>query len=157
MKNTAILIALFISFLWGYPPIILKHLLIKFDKTTVIIIEGILYSLFLSFLIVCKSDTFIKDVKKINYVDMGLFFSTAVFGGFLANFLYMYLLEDNDSYIITALVCISPFFTLILAYLFTKEKITIYGVLGTIFIVLGILLISYNDKHYKREGFLKFL
>ena len=69
----------------------------------------------------------------------------------------MYLLEDNDSYIITALVCISPFFTLILAYLFTKEKITIYGVLGTIFIVFGILLISYNDKHYKREGFLKFL
>jgi len=157
MKITVILIALFISFLWGYPPIILKHLLIKFDKTTVIIIEGLLYLLFLIFLIIYKSDTFTKDVKKINYVDMGLFFLTAVFGGFLANFLYMYLLEDNDSYIITALVCISPLFTLMLAYLFTKEKITIYGVLGTILIVLGILLVSYNDKDYKPEGFLLFL
>ena len=157
MKLLFILLAIFISFLWGYTPIILKYLLTKFNKVTVIITEGILYSIFLFFIVVWKSDVYLNDLKKITCFDLGLFFLTAVIGGFLANVLYIFLLQDNDSYIITALVSISPLFTLMLAYLFTKEKITIYGVLGTIFIVFGILLIIYNEKHYKSEGYLKYL
>lgn len=157
MEIKFIFLAIFVSFLWGYTPIILKYLLTKFDKVTVIITEGILYLIFLFFIIFWKNDIYLKDLKKFTYFDLGLFFLTAIIGGFLANLLYIFLLQDNDSYIITALVSISPFFTLILAYLFTKEKITIYGVLGTIFIVFGILLISYNEKQYKPEGFLQFL
>jgi drug/metabolite transporter (DMT)-like permease len=157
MKLIIILLAIFVSFLWGYTPIILKYLLSRFTKTTVIVTEGILYALFLSFFIFWKNHEFINDVKKFTYVDIGLFFLTAIIGGFLANVLYIFLLEENDSYIITALVSISPLFTLILAYLFTKEKITLYGVLGTILIVIGIILISYNDKMFKKEGFLEFL
>ena len=84
-------------------------------------------------------------------------FFTAVITGLVGNLIYMLLLEGHDSYIITALVSISPFFTLILAYLFTKEKITLWGALGTVLIILGILMIAYNDKDHKPEGFLNFL
>lgn len=157
MDLKIILLAIFVSFLWGYTPILLKYLLSKFTKTTVIVTEGILYSLFLSFFIFWKNDEFMNDIKKFTYIDIGLFFLTAIIGGFLANIIYIFLLEGNDSYIITALVCTSPLFTLILAYLFTKEKITKYGVLGTILIVIGIILVSYNDKMFKKEGFLQFL
>jgi drug/metabolite transporter (DMT)-like permease len=99
----------------------------------------------------------VKDIPKIDAYDVSLMFFTAVITGLMGNLTYMLLLEGHDSYIITALVSISPFFTLILAYLFTKENITIWGAMGTVLIILGILMISYNDTQYKIEEYLNFL
>ena len=144
-----ILVAIFISFLWGVSPIILKQLVAKFDKMTILIVDGILYCAFLLFLGINYYDTIMKDIPKASFYDWTLLIFTAIFPGVVANLLYMTIIEDHDSYIITALVCISPFFTLALAYFFTKENVTLLGAMGTALIVLGILLISYNDKANK--------
>ena len=98
-------------------------------------------------------DTIAKDIIKIDIYDVVKMFLSAVIAGFFGNWIYMSILEDHDSYIITALVSISPLFTLILAYLFTKEKVTLWGAFGTILIILGILMISYNEMNFKLEGF----
>ena len=157
MQSKYILIAIFIAFLWGVAPILLKRLVNKFNKITILVLEGILYFVFLLFIWYKYQDKIAKDLPKIDAYDAFLMFFTAVITGLVGNLIYMLLLEGHDSYIITALVSISPFFTLILAYLFTKEKITLWGALGTILIVLGILMIAYNDQDYKPEGFLNFL
>ena len=152
-----ILIAIFVALLWGIAPILLKRLVTKFDKMTILVLDGCLYFICLLFIGYKYQDKITKDLPKINTYDLILMFFTAVITGLVGNLIYMLLLEGHDSYIITALVSISPFFTLILAYFFTKEKITLWGALGTVLIVLGILMIAYNDQHYKPEGFLNFL
>jgi len=157
MHHTYIIIAITVAFLWGAAPIVLKRLVAKFDKMTILVLDGIMYFAVLMLIAYRYSDTIAKDIPKINGVDLSLMFFTAVVTGLAANAVYMMLLEGHDSYIVTALVSVSPFFTLIMAYLFTKEKITLWGIFGTVLIVLGILMISYNDTQYKLEGYLNYL
>jgi drug/metabolite transporter (DMT)-like permease len=149
MEIKYILVAIFISFLWGVSPLILKQLVTKFDKMTILAIDGILYFIFTLLLGFYYYDTIMKDIPKITLYDAILLALIAILPGVVANVLYMTVIENHDSYIITALVCISPFFTLALAYLFTKENVTVWGALGTALIVSGILMISYNDKAKK--------
>jgi len=54
-------------------------------------------------------------------------------------------LKDNHSHIISALDSSAPFFTLLIAYFLLNEKVNVFGILGTILIVLGVVCISYND------------
>ena len=157
MHHKYILIAIFVALLWGIAPILLKRLVTKFDKMTILVLDGILYFLVLLLFGYKYYDKIIKDIPKIDAIDASLMFFTAVITGLMGNLIYMLLLEGHDSYIITALVSISPFFTLVLAYFFTKEKITIWGLMGTVLIVAGILMISYNDTQYKIEEYLNFL
>ena len=157
MHHTYIILAITVAFLWGAAPIVLKRLVAKFDKMTSLVLDGIMYFVVLMMIAYRYSDTITKDIPKINAVDASLMFFTAVVTGLAANAVYMMLLEGHDSYIVTALVSVSPFFTLIMAYLFTKEKITLWGIFGTVLIVLGILMISYNDTQYKLEGYLNYL
>ena len=150
-----ILAALFVSLLWGISPIILKLLAMKFNTITIMVINGLLYFISLIIIFYFNYKTIMKDIPRINKYDLLLLVSTSVFIGLSAQLIYITLLGSFDSYIITALVSVSPLFTLILAYLFMKENITIHGVLGTILVVVGIMLISYNDDRYRIKSFLK--
>ena len=116
MHHKYILIAIFVALLWGIAPILLKRLVTKFDKITILVIDGLLYFLFLLLIGYKYYDKIVKDIPKINAFDVSLMFFTAVITGLMGNLIYMLLLEGHDSYIITALVSISPFFTLVLAY-----------------------------------------
>ena len=40
----------------------------------------------------------------------------------------------------------SPVFTVIFAYLFLKEKISLYGFIGIISIIIGVILINKDNK-----------
>ena len=140
-----ILIALLISALWGATPVVIKSLTKKFDISTIMFIEGLLYFFFLLCYTYKYTDIIGKDILKINHIDLFKMFFASVIGGLIGNIMYIYILNKHESYITTALVSVSPFFTLILAYYFTKENITLYGVLGVIFIVFGIMLIAYNE------------
>ena len=150
-----ILAALYVSLLWGISPIILKLLTMKFNTITIMVINGLLYFISLIIIFYFNYKTIMKDIPRINKYDLLLLVSTSVFIGLSAQLIYITLLGSFDSYIITALVSVSPLFTLILAYLFMKENITIHGVLGTILIVVGIMLISYNDDRYRIKSFLE--
>lgn len=140
-----ILISLFISVLWGATPIVIKSLTKKLNISSIIFFEGLLYFFFLLCYAYKYKDNITKDVVKIDHIDLFKIFFASVICGLIGNILYIYVLENHDSYITTALVSVSPFFTLLLAYYFTKENITFYGVLGVIFIVFGIMLIAYNE------------
>jgi len=146
MHLNFILIALLISVLWGATPVVIKSLTKKFDISTIMFVEGLLYFFFLLCYAYKYTDTIGKDILKINHIDLFKMFFASVIGGLIGNIMYIYILNKHESYITTALVSVSPFFTLILAYYFTKENVTFYGVLGVIFIVFGIMLIAYNEK-----------
>ena len=40
--------------------------------------------------------------------------------------------------------------------MFLKEKITAFGILGVIFVVLGVICISFNESNFKLEDFVQF-
>lgn len=94
------------------------------------------------------------DINKLTPRDILLIVGISVFAIFMANIIYYYILKDHESSIISALIYSSPVFTLILASLFLEEKVDSYGISGIIAVIIGIILISQNNKSTKELEYL---
>jgi drug/metabolite transporter (DMT)-like permease len=141
-----ILIALFVAFLWAFQIIIHKTLLKNINFKVIMIVGSIFYFLCMCIFTlyywnIVKHTIYTLDVKSIILIGFA-----SICTAFLANLLYLYILKDTKSYIVSALIYCSPIFTLLLAYFYLKEQITITGLIGVLFIIIGVIFISLNDK-----------
>ena len=141
-----IILALVISFLWGIPPVAHKYLLTKYNWTTIMLLSGSVFLTLVAILSLSKRREIIADLTKISLKDAFILVSLPLFTVFIAQIIYYYILKDHESSIISALIYSSPVFTLIFAYLFSKERLDIYGLSGIFAIVMGVVLISQNNK-----------
>lgn len=139
-----IVVALFIAFLWGLHPIVNKYLLNKYEPFTIMLLASLVY--FISMAVV--STIWMKEIKsdlnKMTTTDFTVLSLLAFFAIFIANTLYYYILRGNTSSIVSALIFSGPAFTLIISYFILKEKLSLYGLLGILSIILGVILISQN-------------
>ena len=156
MKTIYLLMSLFISFIWGLSPVIQKHLLQKFDKRSLMLFYSSTNVLFVTLLLSFYNNKLYADIKSVNTYDIFMISTYTFFTIFLVNLLFLEVLKYNNTHEVAAIGGIYPFFTLLIAYLFLKEKITIFGFLGVLFIVLGIVCISFNDTNFNLEEFVVF-
>ena len=140
-----ILFALLISFLWGIQPVIHKHLLGKYNAVTIMLLSTLIYFILIIALSISKPREVSSDLNKMSVKDFMIIIFTSIITVFIANIIYYYVLKDHESSIISALIYSSPVFTLIIAYLFLKERLNKYSILGIIAIVFGVILISNNN------------
>ena len=136
-----IFLALLISFFWGVQPVIYKHLLQKYNSITVMLFSSIVYFTLIVGVSFMRKKELFEDVRKITTTDLSYLVGIPVFTIFIANMIYFYILKDHDSSIISALIYTCPVFTVILSYLFLKERFTIYKLGGILFIVFGVILV----------------
>ena len=149
-----IFIAIFISFLWGIQPIVHKHLLNRYNFITIMLISTIVnFSLILA-VSITRNKEILVDMNKLTFRDLFILVLVSSFTIFLANMMYYYILKNHESSIISALVYSSPVFTLIIAYIFFKERLDIYGVSGILLMIFGVILVSNNNKFSKEMEFL---
>ena len=149
-----IFIAIFISFLWGIQPIVHKHLLNRYNFITIMLISTIVnFSLILA-VSITRNKEILADMNKLTFRDLFILVLVSSFTIFLANMMYYYILKNHESSIISALVYSSPVFTLIIAYIFFKERLDIYGVSGILLMIFGVILVSNNNKFSKEMEFL---
>ena len=141
-----ILLALIISFLWGLQPIVHKYLMQKFNAITLMLISSIVYCSMVILVSIARNKEIIDDINKITPKDASIIVILAAFTVFLTNMMYYYILKNHESSIVSALIYSSPVFTLILAYLFLKERLDIFGVSGILSIVIGVVLIAHNNQ-----------
>lgn len=154
MKTIYLLMSLFTSFLWGLSPVIQKHLLDKFDKRSLMLFYASANIFFVVLMLSFFNNKLYSDIKSINTYDIFLISAYTFFTIFMANLIFLEVLKYNNSHEVAAIEGIYPFFTLLLAYLFLKEKITVFGILGVILVVLGVICISFNDSNFKLEEFI---
>lgn len=155
MKQTyVILLALLVAFLWGVAPVIHKHVLKSISPHVVLIISGVSYITCLAIFAAIHQRKLIEGIKHIHAKYVLIIALTSIFTAFIANIIYLNVLKHQDSYIISALIYACPVFTLILAYVFLKEKVTLFGGLGVFFIILGVICIIFNEKGHHPEEYL---
>lgn len=154
MKTIYLLMSLFTSFLWGLSPVIQKHLLQKFDKRSLMLFYASANIFFITLMLSFFNNKLYADIISLNMYDIFLISTYTFFTIFIAKLLFLEVLKYNNSHEVAAIEGIYPFFTLLLAYIFLKEKITAFGILGVIFVVLGVICISMNDTNYKLEEFI---
>jgi drug/metabolite transporter (DMT)-like permease len=85
-----------------------------------------------------------QDINSIKAKELAILILLPIVALFFANYLYYNLLKSHESSLVVALVCSSPIFTLLLAYLFMNERLTKYGIAGVIMVSGGVGLISLN-------------
>ena len=145
MKPIYLILILFGAFLWGIAPIAHKLLLFRLKQYTIMIFTSVVY-VSLLFLTI---PFFYKDIKHdleiIKPYDILLILFESVVVLYIGNFIYYYVLTHVDANIVSALDATAPFFTLIVAYAFLHEKINLYGVIGLVMIIIGVVLITLSD------------
>jgi len=153
MKLFFIFLSLITSFLWGLSPVIQKHLLEKFDKRSLMFFYSLANIFFIAMMLFFFDSKLNMDVKSLNSYDISLIFTYTFFTIFMANLIFLEVLKYNNAHEVAAIEGIYPFFTLVMAYFFLKERITAFGILGVILVILGVVCISMNDSKYKMEDF----
>ena len=139
-----ILLALLVSFILGVSPVAHKYLLTKYRPITIMMISASVYFSFILLVVLLNKNIFMKDLNKITSKDAMIAFAVSSSILIISNFIYYYLLRDHKSSIISALIYSSPVFTLIIAYIFLKERLRLYGYLGIFSILVGVIFISQN-------------
>lgn len=140
-----LLVSLLVSLMWGITPIIKKYALKSISPIMLLYISGICYFIGTFIMGFIYKKELLEEYKTLNLINVLFIFICIFGGGYIAEIMFLNLLKNNKSAIITALTYSSPFFTLLLAYLILNEKITLYGILGIIFITIGVIFIGVND------------
>ena len=142
-----ILLSLLVSLMWGITPIIKKYALKSISPIMLIYISGICYFIGTFIIGFIYKKELLEEYKNLNFINI-FFIMICIFGGgYIAEIIFLNLLKNNKSAIITALTYSSPFFTLALAYFILNEKIKLYGIIGIFFITIGIIFIGLNNYY----------
>ena len=139
-----LVISLIVSFLFGITPITHKYLfsIHPISKETMITSGAFFYFLCALVYFIVNRKKVILDVKRLPSSSLAIMACSAVFSGFLANYLYFKAIQHSSSYVVSALIFSSPMFTFALAYFILKEEVTYRSALGVFCIVLGVILLA---------------
>jgi len=138
-------LTLFIAFLWSLSPLLEKVLLGGLPMEAILILLALVY-------IICTFFYYIWHRKKVNeaivnlqWKYVGIILVAAIVGAFIPNILFLKVLSNHDSYIVTSLTYLSPMFTMALAYWFLRENISLWSFFGVVLIVTGIIFIIIHE------------
>ena len=147
-----ILYALLISLLAGIQTVVHKHLLNKFNSTTVMFFTSIISSFFIILYSIKEKEKekILSDIHIMTKNDILVLTAITLFSIVIVNIIYYNILKNHESSIIAALIYSSPIFTFIFSYYFLNEHVDMYGILGIFFIIIGIIFISLNNQFSKQ-------
>ena len=144
-----ILYALFIAFLFGVSHTVYKNVLGHLNTKAVILVSGISYFIAVLIFSLYSYNEIKKEIHKITPLYVMCIFLTTSICGFFSHMLYLNLLKEHNSSIVAALLSSAPLFTMVLGYIFLNEIITIYGLIGILFVISGVSFIAYDATYIK--------
>ena len=145
-KNLPTIMLLLAATLWGVTGIFVRTLsamgLSTFDM--IFFRCGVTSLVMLVFLFITD-----KEKLKIDPKDWWMFFGTGILSFLLFGFCYFYTITHASMSIAAILLYTSPFFVIVMARIFFKEKITANKVIGLMLAVIGCYLICNTDKNVR--------
>lgn len=136
-----------VCLLWGIGPICQKTVLKKVTIGAYFVYSSIFIIAVQLFYIWYFQDEARKSFNKIGKTEIFLIFISTIVCTIFAGFIFAKLLkEDKDSYTINTITSAYPMVTILIAWLFMKEKINLSIIIGAILITLGIIIIGNQKK-----------
>lgn len=147
MTGDVIAISLFISLIFSITPIVHKHIFntVTMNPQTLIVSGAILYFSCTMVYFAFNRKEVLAPLATLKPSIYLLMIATGALS-FYANYLYFNVISKHESYLVSALIFSSPFFTLILAYFFLKEDISLMSAFGVALIVGGVLILALSKK-----------
>ena len=143
MNNIVLLLVL--TFCWGLQPFFKKIPLKKISSIEFYCIEYLFYMVPISiYFIYLYNKNSLQCLKKIDRKDV-LYFILIVLTGTIGGLTFAQLLKQNNAtYVIPSVQPLIITFSLIFGYFIFMEKINIYQMFGTLFVIGGIILINFK-------------
>ncbi len=141
MKTAAL--ALLVASIWGITPIFEKLSLVKASPLTVITLRF----LFTTTIVVTISLVTGK-YRELSTVDGKTFLwiiLAGILGGIVGLFIYFVALKQDLTTRIVPIAATFPLFTALYASIFLREAITLPRIAGIVLIVIGLVLINWNN------------
>jgi len=134
--------SLLVAFFWACAALIQKYVLKTVKSNTILFIGSVATILFTGIYCLYHKDSIIDDFSNLNmtlilWICVATFFSVII-----ANILYLELLKEHNTAIVTALAYSSPILVLLISMILFKEKLTLYSGIGVLFVVAGTILVA---------------
>ena len=143
MHNIALLLILTIS--WGFQPFFKKFPLKKISSIEFYCIEYLFYMIPITlYFIYLYNKNNLVCFSKIDRKDI-MYFILIVTTGTIGGLSFAQLLKQNyATYVIPSVQPLIIVFSLVTGYFIFKEKIGLHQLVGTIFVIFGIILINFK-------------
>jgi len=140
-----IIYSFIVSFIYGIIPIIIKLHLSHIPHTLLLLfIQIIGIFIISSYIFFFKPQEFNFTKININFNIIFFIILTAFFGTFLANKLYIKIINESNNFNINMIITsLYPIITIIASYFILKEYLNQYQLFGYLFIIIGISIIFY--------------
>jgi|688.fasta_scaffold385745_2 drug/metabolite transporter (DMT)-like permease len=140
------LLPLYILFIEGITPVLLKLYLTVIPYDFILLLSQILTLLFISiYVFIFKSNKIKEGYVNLNYKLLFIIIIISFFSSFLARILFLKVINDNDKInIFLIIMSLYPIITIIASYFLLKEEITNRQLFGYLLIIIGIYFLLYN-------------
>lgn len=125
---------------WSLVPILYKEILKNMPAKTLFLLYYITASIILSVYVFFNWNNLDFDISNIHIKQVILLFCAVMAGSIVANYVYYALLKKNQVYLVTILTSISPLLTILIAYFFLGEIISLRQWIGIILAIIGTTL-----------------
>jgi drug/metabolite transporter (DMT)-like permease len=146
MDILAVVLSLFVAFLWATNVVIHKYGMNQsINPKTIVVLAGFAYFISIVCFAVYHYKELYTDIQNTNTYTIAIIAIGAFLGLFIGNLLFINLLEKQNSSLVTTIAYTTPLFVLLLALLFLKnEKVTGIQMLGILITVIGIMIICHK-------------
>ena len=149
MSASPIFVAFIIALLFGTSPLIHRVATRSVPGYIILLVSSLTYLISVSiYVLIFHSKTLKTDMMK-SKKWLVLLAATTFFGLFIANLLYMYVIKHTPNInITTTITALYPIITLLLATFLLKETLTPKGLVGFVFVCLGVVIMILTKKKY---------
>lgn len=137
---------LLVALIFGVVPVIHKYLLSSIQVESLLVVSGIVYfaAIVLYALFANQNEALATDFRIMleNPRVAALVVVSAFLILIVANYLYLCVLQNNKTHLVTAVVASYPLVTAVVSYMFLNEVITAPHALGILAIVGGVFLVN---------------
>ena len=155
--TVAVIITIFASFLWAITNHIDKFMINGIDESgcnykTIVVFSTLIAGLVFTpvWLIFNKFSVPISTISLVSVLSASVVYV-------LATYMYFIALNENDASIVVVMFQLIPVFSYILAYIFFRETLTKWQIIGSIIIILSAILISFDFEEKNNKSKFKAL
>lgn len=144
---TGIYVSIIIAALWALPPIVHKQVFNRHDISprSLMITSSMFHVAVIVPLAIYYRNELTQDTSSFKRQDWAIIACTSVFAGIVANLLYYDVIKHHESYVMSAVMYSSPLFVFIFSLFYLHERVTIYSIIGMLFIMIGIFAMAYHE------------
>ena len=142
MKFELISTSLFVSLIWSFTPLIQKYVLLTLPPETFMVLASILSVVIINlFVLTLRGSVVRQSLRRVRPIHIFLISLMIVMGAVVSRYLYLYLLQHHESYLVISLTNLSPLFVTVFAMVLFKEQVTVKAALGVLLTCVGVILL----------------